>query len=69
MALKMARPNSPRFRGTQRGERRSAKLEAVRISSSLIAFYPEALYRPQPYVILLEQGSGILKHLDLQAVK
>src|SRR5262249_42849984 len=28
--------------------------EAVRISSGLIAFYPQAIHRPQPYVILLD---------------
>jgi len=44
-------------------------LEAVRISSGLIAFYPRAIHRPQPYVILLDLKSGILKRLDLQAEK
>jgi hypothetical protein len=43
--------------------------EAVRVSSGLIAFYPQAIHRPQPYVILLDPVSGIFKRLDLQAVK
>ena len=43
--------------------------EAVRISSGLIAFYPQAIHRPQPYVILLDPASGILRRLDLQASK
>jgi len=43
--------------------------EAVRISSGLIAFYPEAICRPQPYVILLDPSSCILKRLDLQTTK
>lgn len=41
--------------------------EAVKISSGLIAFYPQAIHRTQPYVILLDPASGILKRLDLQA--
>ncbi len=44
-------------------------LEAVRISNGLIALYPRAIHRPQPYVILLDPASGILKRLDLQAAK
>ena len=43
--------------------------EAVRISNGLIAFYPQAIHRPQPYVILLDPASGILKRLDLQSTK
>jgi hypothetical protein len=39
--------------------------QAVRISKDLIAFYPNAIHRPQPYVILLDPASGILKRLDL----
>lgn len=57
----------------RRGENRSRAtrraFEAVRISSGLIAFYPQAIHRPQPYVILLDPASGILKRLDLQAAK
>jgi hypothetical protein len=49
-------------------EIRSA-LEAVRISSELIAFYPHPLRQPQPYVILVDPASGILKRLDLGAAK
>ena len=67
MALEIARHNTLRFSGARGGRRRT--LEAVKISSNLIAFYPESIYRPQPYVILFDQGSGILKRLDLQAVK
>jgi len=44
-------------------------LEAVKISNGLIALYPRAIHRPQPYVILLDPASGILKRLDLQAAK
>lgn len=43
--------------------------EAVKISSGLIAFYPQAIHRPQPYVILLDPVSGILKRLELPADK
>jgi len=43
--------------------------EAVRISSGLIAFYPQAITRPQPYVILLDPVSGVLKRLNLQTAK
>ena len=43
--------------------------EAVKISSSLIAFYPQAIHRPQPYVILLDPVSGILRRLELPARK
>jgi hypothetical protein len=43
--------------------------EAVKISSGLIAFYPQAIHRAQPYVILLDPVSGILKRLNLQASK
>jgi hypothetical protein len=35
----------------------------------LIAFYPQEIHRPQPYVILLDPASGILKRLDLQTAK
>ena len=44
-------------------------LEAVQIGSDLIALYPQAIHQPQPYVILLDPASGILKRLDLQAKK
>jgi len=43
--------------------------EAVKISDSLIAFYPQAIHRAQPYVILLDPDSGILKRLDLETAK
>ena len=49
----------------QRSDSRPA-LEAVRISSNLIAFYPHAIHRAQPYVILLDPHSGILKRLKLK---
>jgi hypothetical protein len=55
-----------------RGETRCAHfggLEPVRIGSDLIAFYPHAIHQPQPYVILLDPASGILKRLDLQGTK
>jgi hypothetical protein len=54
-----------------RMERREIRstLEAVRISSELIAFYPQPLRHAQPYVILLDTASGILKRLDLRAPK
>jgi len=59
--------------GTRRSEARSRATrrpyETVRISSGLIAFYPQAIHRPQPYVILLDLASGILKRLDLQSTK
>ena len=35
----------------------------------MIAFYPQPLREPQPYVILLDAASGILKRLDLRAAK
>lgn len=44
-------------------------LEAVRIGSDLIGFYPQEIHRPQPYVILLDPASGILKRLDLPTAK
>jgi hypothetical protein len=57
---------------TRRGEAQSRTrrgYQTVRISSGLIAFYPQAIHRPQPYVILLDPASGILKRLDLQSTK
>ena len=57
------RRNGTRSRSTPRA------YEAVRISNGLIAFYPQAIYRRQPYVILLDPASGILKRLDLQSAK
>ena len=62
------RSNKTLFPRMERGDIRSA-LEAVRISSDLIAFYPQPLRHPQPYVILLDPASGILKRLDLRAAK
>jgi hypothetical protein len=58
--------------GMRYGETRLATrggLEAVQIGSDLIAFYPQAIHQLQPYVILLDPASGILKRLDLQATK
>jgi hypothetical protein len=58
--------------GSQRGGTPLATqgaLQAVRIGSGLIAFYPQAIHQPQPYVILLDPGSGILKRLDLEATR
>ncbi len=46
-----------------------SSLEAVRISSELIAFYPHPVLHPQPYVILLNAANGIIKRLDLQEAK
>ena len=56
-------------RGQTRSRATRGAFEAVKISSGLIAFYPVAIHRPQPYVILLDPTSGILKRLDLQAAK
>lgn len=50
-------------------DRICAAPEAVRISSHLIAFYPQPLREAQPYVILLDQATGILKRLDLEHAK
>ncbi|MGC2321392.1 MAG: hypothetical protein WA463_02065 [Terriglobales bacterium] len=43
--------------------------EAVKIASGLIAFYPQAIHRAQPYVILLDPATGIIRRLDLQSAK
>lgn len=53
---------------TERRVSRSA-MEAVWISNSLIALYPQPLRHPQPYVILLDPSSGILKRVDLRATR
>lgn len=69
--MKISHKTSPslvRLGETCQRTRRQA-FEAVRISNGLIAFYPQAIHRPQPYVILLDLVSGILKRLDLQAAK
>jgi hypothetical protein len=63
------RANKTSGPGMPRDETRFTVLEAVGISSDLIAFYPQAIHQPQPYVILLDQASGILKRIDLQAAK
>jgi hypothetical protein len=55
-------------RGESRRPERQA-FETVKISNGLIAFYPVAIHRPQPYVILLDPTTGILKRLDLRATK
>lgn len=62
------RSNKTSFPGMKRGDIRPA-LEAVRISSNLIAFYPRAMHRAQPYVILLDPHSGILKRLELRPAR
>jgi hypothetical protein len=62
------RSNKALSRSMERREIEST-LEAIRISSELIAFYPQPLRQPQPYVILLDAASGILKRLDLRATK
>jgi hypothetical protein len=53
----------------RRGETCRATLKAVGIASDLIAFYSQAIHLPQPYVILLDPVSGILKRIDLRAAK
>lgn len=66
------RSNDTSSAGMRRDETRRATrraLEAVRIGSDLIAFYPQEIRWPQPYVILLDLASGIPKHLDLQTAK
>ena len=55
--------NKPLSARMKRWER--SALEPVRISSELIAFYPQPLRHAQPYVILLDPASGILKRLNL----
>jgi hypothetical protein len=70
MALEIVRQNpGPSTTKIERRNRSGQALEVVKISESLIAFYPRAINRPQPYVILFDHSSGILKHVDLQAVK
>jgi hypothetical protein len=44
-------------------------VEAVQIASDLIAFYPQPIHEPQPYVILLSPASGILKRLALRSAE
>jgi hypothetical protein len=63
------RSNNNSSPGMRRDETRSTPLEAVGISSDLIAFYPQAINQPQPYVILLDQVSGRLRRVDLQSEK
>ena len=46
-------------------EARGCALEAVQVGKDLIALYPHDMRRAQPYVILLDPASGIIKHLDL----
>ena len=60
------KPDGTSSHGMQLGETRRATLQAVQISSDLIAFYPQAIHQPQPYVILLDPARGILKRIDLQ---
>jgi len=61
--------SSPLRRGETRSRVTRRPFEAVRISSGLIAFFPQAIHRTQPYVILLDPVSGIFKRLDLSAEK
>jgi len=56
-------------RRESRGCATGQAFEAVKISNGLIALYPRAIHHPQPYVILLDPASGILRRLDLQAPK
>jgi len=66
--MRSNKTSSLRTRRSETGSNASQRaFEAVRISRSLIAFYPQAIHRTQPYVILLDPASGILKRLDLQA--
>ena len=62
------KPNKSSCRGVDCLAARGG-LDAVQIGSDLIAFYPQAIHHPQPYVILLDPASGILKRLELQATK
>jgi hypothetical protein len=52
-------------RGSETSLTTRGALETVQIASDLIAFYPQAIHQQQPYVILLDPASGILKRLDL----
>jgi hypothetical protein len=68
----LMRSNQTSNFGTQHGGTPLATrgaVQAVRIGSNLIAFYPQAIHEPQPYVILFDPASGILKRLDLRAGK
>jgi hypothetical protein len=68
----LMRSNKNSKLGTRCGETLLATpggLEAVQIASDLIAFYPQVIHHTQPYVILLDPASGILKRLDLRAAK
>lgn len=56
------------LRGESSGVTRQS-LEAVQIGNGLIAFYPQNMQQPQPYVILLNPASGILKRLNLKSAK
>ena len=53
----------------RRSETCRATLKAIEVSSDLIAFYSQEIHLPQPYVILLDPVSGILKRVDLRAAK
>jgi hypothetical protein len=57
--VRSVRGRESRSRSTQ------PAFETVRIASRLIAFYPSAIGRRQPYVLLLDPASGILKRLKL----
>jgi hypothetical protein len=68
--MRSNKTSSLRTRRTETGSNVSQRaFEAVKISSNLIAFYPQAIHRTQPYVILLDPASGILRRLDLEAAK
>jgi hypothetical protein len=53
----------------RREKKHNRALRAVRISGGLIAFYPDAIHRPQRYVILLDPASGMMRHLQIQPEK
>ena len=46
-------------------EAQEGAFKAVQVGRDLIALYPHDMRRAQPYVILLDSASGIIKHLDL----
>lgn len=46
-------------------EARESALKAVQVGRDLIALYPHDTRRAQPYVILVDPASGIIKHLNL----
>lgn len=67
--MRSNKTSSLRMRPCGTGLATRGALEAVQIANDLIAFYPQAIHQPQPYVILLDPASGILKRLELQSAK